>query len=304
MILHKQFSWFVDALTKVRAKVAAEIYESEKVYVKRLDALIRLYKKPLQRAIDEKKPIVGPESLPAIFANVEGTYSGFFVFFILWVSLLGYLTQLTSTYLENLFAFWVFNIHIVFMIGAHFADMMPFGLPFLQKFFHFKSAFYMTLKVALINGQKSKSLVISLLIMQVRWSCTRSTSTIMTTRWAQSELCQKKTQNSKLSWRKTSLEKIAILKISIVCWSVLFKDLQDIVCFWENSWKIPQILIKTKEMFLPPLKLSKKLQSTSTLKKWLLKEENVASRSKTCSKTSSTMPPQPALKSTMKEKLN
>jgi len=52
--------------------VATEIWESEKVYVKRLEALIKLYKKPLLRSLEDKHPLLPAEAVDAIFSNVEG----------------------------------------------------------------------------------------------------------------------------------------------------------------------------------------------------------------------------------------
>jgi hypothetical protein len=60
-----------DELSLARSRVAQEIYETEKVYVKRLEALIKLYKKPLLRAVEDKRALIPLEAINSIFSNVE-----------------------------------------------------------------------------------------------------------------------------------------------------------------------------------------------------------------------------------------
>lgn len=73
LIEHSIIDVLIDELSLARSRVATEIWESEKVYVKRLEALIKLYKKPLLRCLEDKHPLLPAEAIDGIFSNVDGT---------------------------------------------------------------------------------------------------------------------------------------------------------------------------------------------------------------------------------------
>ena len=56
---------------RTRDKVATEIAESERSYLKTLDELCILYLKPLRAAIENGAPIIKSDEIQTIFGNVE-----------------------------------------------------------------------------------------------------------------------------------------------------------------------------------------------------------------------------------------